>query len=52
MPPPWSTVTVTPIMSSVDTSVTVPLAQAATGAPISAAMSIPSWVRQSPMVSS
>ena len=52
MPLPWSMVTVVPMRSSVVTALTVPLAQAATGVPSSAAMSMPSWVRQSPMVSS
>ena len=45
-------VTVVPMRSSCSTLATVPLATAITSVPTGAEMSMPEWVRQSPMVSS
>ncbi len=50
-PFPWSISTVVPMKGSSNTLDTVPAAVAMTLVPRDTARSIPSWVRQSPMVS-
>ena len=51
-PSPWFTVTTVPYKSSSTTLSTEPACDAETVLPIAASMSIPSWVRQSRMVTS
>ena len=52
IPPPWSTTTVVPIITSEETSLTVPEATERTSVPALAEISTPVWVRQSAMVGS